>query len=406
MPAAMTTSNAPVYTEYGIPIRNLWHMLLYAWNEYPVNRHWTLADIENAPTLDALLATILAKLIEQRLRIGLGHSYVNETQTIRGIRGRIDFTSSLKRHTFEQGQVSCNFQQYSANVPKNQIIRSMLVRLAQIGDFGQDRALANGLRHYLRGLARSLEGIDLIEQNLDFIHRQQFAEHDGDYRLMLAICELIVQRQMPMETSGPHALPALDRQVLVLYNVYERFVANFYRLRLQGYTVKAQSRLFWPARQENPYLPVMKPDLIIQSPNALFVLDTKFTAKSLVENIWGKQLFDSSHLYQMYAYLTTQTERSEQHQKAVGILLYPAIDEKRSERIELGNHTIRIESIDLFSAWQDIEKSCSKSLLTTRSDGGGCSWSLDSGRGVGMTLRGNSDPINGSRFRDMYQPIQ
>ena len=28
-------STSPVqYTEYGIPIRNLWHMLLYAWNEF------------------------------------------------------------------------------------------------------------------------------------------------------------------------------------------------------------------------------------------------------------------------------------------------------------------------------------------------------------------------------------
>ena len=356
--AAMTTPNAPGQTtEYGIPIRNLWHMLLYAWNEYPVNRHWTLAEVEKAPTLDALLAVILTKLLEQRLRIGLGRSYSNESQTIRGIRGRIDFTTSLKQRTFEQCQACCQFQQYSANVSKNQIIRSMLLGLAQIGDFGQDRALANELRHHLRRLARALDGIDLIELNLDFIHRQQLSHHDRDYRLMLAICELILQRQMPMETTGQHHLPGLDRQALVLYNIYERFVANFYRLRLQGYTVKAQSRLFWPVRQENTYLPVMKPDLILQSPNALFVLDTKFTAKSLVENRWGKQLFDSSHLYQMYAYLTTQKERSEQHQKAVGILLYPAIDEKRSERIELGDHTIRIETLDLFAAWQEIEES-------------------------------------------------
>lgn len=362
--AAMTTPNAPIqYTEYGIPIRNLWHMLLYAWNEYPVNRHWTLAEVENAPTLDALLATILAKLMEQRLRIGLGRSYSNETQTIRGIRGRVDFTTSLKQRTFEQGQASCHFQHYSANVPKNQIIRSMLVRLAQIGDFGQQRALANELRHHLRWLARTLDGIDLIALNLDFIHRQQVARHDSDYRLMLAICELILQRQMPTETTGQHFLPGLDRQALVLYNIYERFVANFYRLRLQGYTVQAQSRLFWPVRQENTSLPVMKPDLIIQSPSALFVLDTKFTAKSLVENQWGKQLFDSSHLYQMYAYLTTQRERSAQHQKAVGILLYPTINEKRSERIELADQTIRIETLDLFAAWQEIEESLLRMIV-------------------------------------------
>ncbi len=344
------------YTEYGIPIRNLWYMLLYAWNEYPIHRHWTLADVEKAPTLDALLAAILAKLVEQRLRIGLGRSYVSEAQTIRGIRGRVDFTVSLKYRTFEQGQAHCHFQQYSANAPKNQIIRSTLARLAQVGNFGHNRAWADELRHHLRQLTRALDGIDLIELNLDFIRRQQFARGDGDYRLMLAICELLLQRQMPTETSGRHSLPLVQRQALVLYNVYERFVANFYRLRLQGYTVRAQSRLAWPARHENTYLPVMKPDLILQSSTALFVLDTKFTAKSLIENIWGKQQFDSSHLYQMYAYLTTQAHRSEQHQKAVGILLYPTVDKNLSERIELGEHIMRIESIDLSAAWQDVEE--------------------------------------------------
>lgn len=344
------------YTEYGIPIRNLWHMLLYAWNEYPVNRHWTLAEVEKAPTLDALLATILTQLVEQRLRIGLGRSYVDEAETIRAIRGRIDFTTSLKYRTFEQGQAHCQFQQYSANAPKNQIIRSTLARLAQIGDFGPDHKLADGLRHHLRVLTRALGSIDLIEPTLDFIHRQQSLRDDGDYRLMLAICELLLQQQMPMETGGNHFAPTIQRKELTLYNVYERFVASFYRLSLQGYTVRAQSHLSWHARSENPYLPVMKPDLIIQSASHLFMLDTKFTAKSLIENLWGKQLFDSAHLYQMYAYLTTQGHRSEQHQKAVGILLYPAVNKNLSEKIELGEQTIRIECLDLSAPWQDIEK--------------------------------------------------
>jgi 5-methylcytosine-specific restriction enzyme subunit McrC len=198
------SSNSVQFTEFGIPIRNLWHMLLYAWNEYPITSHWSLEDVEDAPTLDALLAAILAKLIQQRLRIGLGHNYVNQNQSIRGIRGRIDFTKSLKQRSFERGQAFCEFQQYSANAPKNQIVRSTLARLVQTGIFGSDRALVNELRHNLRWLARSLDGIDIIELKLDFIRRQQFGRNDGDYRLMLAICELILQRQMPMEATGQH----------------------------------------------------------------------------------------------------------------------------------------------------------------------------------------------------------
>ena len=98
------------FTEYGIPIRNLWHMLLYAWSEIPIQKHWVLADAERAPTLDALLASILMKLMRARLSIGLGRDYVDEEGTLQGIRGRINFADSLKRRTFERGQASCEFQ--------------------------------------------------------------------------------------------------------------------------------------------------------------------------------------------------------------------------------------------------------------------------------------------------------
>ena len=356
--ASFDSPEAVHYTEYGIPIRNLWHMLLYAWNEYPITSHWSLQHIEDAPTIDALLAAILARLIQQRLRIGLGCSYVNQQESVRGIRGRINFTESQKQRTLEHGMAVCEFQQYSANAPRNQIVRSTLARLIQTGNFGPNHALANQLRHSLRLLTRALDSIDLIELHLDFIHRQQLSRNDNDYRLMLAICELLLQRQMPTEETGGHAVSTIDHQALVLYNIYERFVANFYRMHLKDYTVKAQSRLSWHTKRSNTYLPIMKPDLILQHNTSgnLLMLDTKFTAKSLVENIWGKQLFDSSHLYQMYAYLNTQARLSEHHQKAVGILLYPAVDHNLSESIELENHIIRIECLDLTAKWQDIEK--------------------------------------------------
>ncbi|HSL44433.1 MAG TPA: hypothetical protein VK897_13435, partial [Anaerolineales bacterium] len=72
------------YTEYGIPIRNLWYMLLYAWNEVPIKHGWARASVEQAPTLDALLGAILMQLMQQRLRIGLGHDYVDEQRALRG----------------------------------------------------------------------------------------------------------------------------------------------------------------------------------------------------------------------------------------------------------------------------------------------------------------------------------
>jgi 5-methylcytosine-specific restriction enzyme subunit McrC len=339
-----------------IPIRNLWHMLLYAWNEVVLKNQWEV-EAETSPSLDALLASILANLAQQRLRIGLGRSYTNEARLLRGIRGRIDFTESLKRLAFENGQAHCRYQTYSHNVPKNQIIRSTLAWLVQTGQFGTDRIRADELRHKLRRLARDLEGIDLIELTVDFIRRQQLGRNDSDYRLMLAICELLLQRQMPTETAGFDKLPGLDRDAVTLYRIYERFVANFYKLHLIEWTVTSQARLSWNMGKISNYMPTMSPDLILQhrTTGRMVVLDTKFTVNSLIPTRWGNYVFDSSHLYQLYAYLRSQEHVSDSHRFASGVLLYPTVRENLSETVELQGHPIQFVTINLSQPWEEIE---------------------------------------------------
>ncbi len=357
------------FTEYGIPIRNLWHMLLYAWNEVPLNamREWALESVEQAPTLDALLASVLLKLAQQRLRIGLGHDYVEKQQSLSGVRGRINFAESIKKRSLERGQMICEFQGYSANSLKNQIIRSTLARLAKVGQFGPESAAAKGLQQKLRRLLRDLDGIDFIELTPELIHRQLLARNDHDYRLMLAICDLILQRTMPNGPGTDAIVPVVDREELVLYNVYERFVANFYRIHLKGWEVSAQKRLDWHARNPNEHMPSMVPDLVLHetSSDRMLIIDTKFTPHSLVENQWGKPVFDSSHLYQIYAYLKSQEHLSEAHRNAVGILLYPAVQARLSERIELHDHLIQIESIDLAAPWQEAERQLLEVVIPT-----------------------------------------
>src|SRR5437016_11080043 len=83
-----------------VPIRNVWHMLVYAWKELRLLKRWQ-ADVESAPTLDSLFATILSNLVRERMRIGLGHSYTSTAELLHGLRGRIDFDKSLKLLAFQ-----------------------------------------------------------------------------------------------------------------------------------------------------------------------------------------------------------------------------------------------------------------------------------------------------------------
>lgn len=344
-------------TEYGIPIRNLWYMLLYAWNEMPHSPYWQLNEVESSPSLDALLASVLVRIMNQRLRIGLGSNYMPEQRMLRGVRGRIHFTRSLKQRAFHRGQAFCEYQHFSVNAPKNQVIRSTLIYLAQTGYFGSQSEQAKELRHKTRVLVRLLEGIDPIEVSPEIIHRLQLERHDRDYRVMLAICDFILQRRLPTEYEGRVYVSQLQRNRLILHNLYERFVANFYRSHLQDWSIRSQKNLEWYEKTPNPHLPIMKPDLELKekSTGRTVILDTKFTANSLIKNQWGKEMFDSSHLYQMYAYLRTQEHLSDDQRGAEGILLYPAIHGELSQKIDLPQHRIRIEYVDLAAPWQDIE---------------------------------------------------
>jgi 5-methylcytosine-specific restriction enzyme subunit McrC len=289
---------------------------------------------------------------------------------LRAVRGRVDFAGSLKQQSFVQGEVNCDFQQYSINEPRNQIIRSTLARLIQLGKFGHDEGEAEALRHQLRWLVRTLNRVDMTELTLESVRRLALAQNDNDYRLMLAVCELTLMRQMPLDVDGKHPLPSVDRDLLILHRVYERFVANFYRLHLKGWDVHAQKRLDWHAQEANGHLPSMIPDLLLRErmSGRIIILDTKFTVSSLVENQWGKGVYDSSHLYQLYAYLRSQESLSAQYRSAEGILLYPAAQNRLSERIHLQDHLIRIESVDLTVVWEDVENQLLE-LLEPRSPG-------------------------------------
>ena len=103
----------------------------------------------------------------------------------------------------------------------------------------------------------------------------------------------------------------------------------------------------------------MKPDLLLQEKQSgrIIVLDTKFTAHSLVKNRWGGEGFSSNHLYQMYTYLKTQEHISDKYRQALGILLYPMVNQTNiSEEVVLQELSLRIESVDLTDPWLGIEK--------------------------------------------------
>jgi 5-methylcytosine-specific restriction enzyme subunit McrC len=342
-------------TASGIPIRNIWHMLLYAWDQVDRIGSWR-AEVENAPSMDSLLATILGSLIQQRLRIGLGRDYDTHVEEIAGIRGRLLFGDSVKRMSLPHGRAVCRYQVFTADVPKNRIVRSTLAALVERGQFG-DSSSAVDLRSRLRSLGRQLDAVQLSPLSQHDIGRELLKRHDRDYAIMLAICQLVQQRSMPTESAGLGRAPSIDRDELVLHKVYERFVARFYEFHLTGWDVQAQPLWTWPTDATSAFLPSMRPDLLLQNcmTGRVIVIDTKFTPHVLSPGQWGTLRFSRDHLFQIYVYLKSQSHRSPAYATATGILLYPTVNHDISERVGIQGHTIHWETVNLAQSWEEVE---------------------------------------------------
>lgn len=342
-------------TAGGIPIRNIWHMLLYAWDQPDRIGAWR-GDVERAPTLDALLATILANLIEQRLRIGLGRDYATHVDAIPGIRGRVLFGETVRRMSLPHGKTVCRYQVFTPDVPKNQIVRTTLATLVDVGQFGATPVGAS-LRGRLRRVVRQMDAATLVPVHSADVAREQLRRHDRDYMLMLAICRLIYSGSMPTETTGTEHSPSINREVFRLHTVFEKFVARFFEQKLSEWRTQIQPPWKWPTTLASPLMPAMRPDIVLEhrTTRQLIVVDTKFTPHALTLGQWGNLTLASDHLYQMYAYLRSQADRSSHFAAATGVLLYPTAKYTLRERIEIQGHGIRWETVDLAHPWEMVE---------------------------------------------------
>ncbi|MBE0657626.1 MAG: hypothetical protein IH602_08035 [Bryobacteraceae bacterium] len=341
-----------------IPIRNVWYLLLYAW-DLARWRDTTQAAVEASGSLLGLLAGVLAGTTRELLRGQLRRAHLDCHDEIRGIRGRVDFATSLKHMCFERGKAYCRFPVLSIDTLKNRIIRATLHRLASDSRLVSAGGSSEGdLRHELRAVVSEMDGVELSPITIADFSLVQLGSSDRDYAVPLAICALIQRLQMPAEQVGDQAMVALLKDEITFHRLFERFVLNYYRHRLTAYDVKGES-LSWHDELGCTLVPGMRTDVTItekRAPYRRLVIDTKYSIRTLAESPHGGEKFKSENLYQVYAYLRTQEHRSAAHAAAEGMLLYPTTSRELDEAMFVQGHRIRVATVDLSRPWREIEE--------------------------------------------------
>lgn len=335
-------------------------MLLYAWDMLAWQGQWDAAA-EESPGLLGLLARVLVDTTRPLLRRELARSFVERRETVSGVRGKIDFSTSLKRLDFEAGRAHCTYAALDIDTPRNRILRATMERLAR--DPRVTLASAKGeqqearVRGELRELVTAMQGVTPERTTSASFSRLQLGRADRAYALPLSICALVHRLGMPTEDEGDVTLAALQRDEIAFHDLFERFVRNFLRYRLADHDVVAEI-LDWFDELGSPLVPAMKTDIVVtkrSEPMRRLVIDTKYYANSVSSSPWGGATFHSANLYQMYAYLRTQEHRGQSFRDAAGLLLYPTTDGELQETMKVQGHHIQFATVDLSKPWADVE---------------------------------------------------
>jgi len=176
-----------------IPIRNIYYLLSYAWDDYSAG-DWEALRSEECPDLANLFAVVLSEAIRRLIRHdGLHREYVPRTDELAVLRGKVDFAAGIKRQTQRSGRAVCRFDELDHDVLHNQILRATIEILLK----------AEGLeapnRERLLGCKRWFARVSTISLRASLFPRVQIAGNARQYRFLLNLCELIFHSLLPTE---------------------------------------------------------------------------------------------------------------------------------------------------------------------------------------------------------------
>ena len=334
-----------------IPVRNVYYLLCYAWNRVEEGRTVDLGSEDFDAPID-LFAKVLNIGVSRLITRGLDRDYLSVHEDIRGIKGKLDLGTTVKRTLLPNGMAHCSFDELSYDVPQNRILKATLRNLTQVG------ALDDEQQRLSDHLYRKLSAVSNVRLDTKMFHTIRIHRNNRFYRFLLHICHIIHDNLHISEAKGTTQFLdfRLDEKKMGL--VFEDFVRNFCR-RKTSYEVSAPRYKWFETNEslnDRECLPEMRTDIVLKSSEHMIIVDTKYHNPPLETTQSGKEKIKSDHLYQIHAYVTNWAARTPSDDPE-GWLLYAAVDDQGFNfHYELVGRRFRVCSINLSQDWKDIEK--------------------------------------------------
>lgn len=301
-----------------IPIRNIYYMLSYAFQVLQEKGYNNIAT-EEFDNVAELFSAILSKGISLQLKRGLNKDYIEVSEPLSAIKGKIDISDSIKTRSVIKSQLICSYEEFSENSYFNKILKTTVMLLLK-ADISKSR------KKELKKLMMFFSNVDTLDEH-SINWNIRYNKNNQSYHLLLSICNLIIKGLLQTQQDGTSKLmDFLDEQRIS--RLYEKFILDYYRKHYPSISANAE-QISWQLDDDvSDMLPIMQSDIMLKKGTQVLIIDAKYYTHT-TQNNFDTHTLNSANLYQIFTYVKNKEyELRENQHKVSGMLLYARTDEE------------------------------------------------------------------------------
>ena len=198
-------------------------------------------------------------------------------------------------------------------------------------------------------------GVDTVELTQVRWSSIRFQRNNQTYRMLISICQLIVEGMLLTTEQGKHHLASfLDEQRMC--RLYEKFILEYYSVHFPELTPRA-ARIDWALDDGiGTMLPAMQSDIHLQKGNTVLIVDAKYYSHN-TQVQYEKHTIHSGNLYQIFTYVKNRHYAfGETPHRVSGLLLYAKTDEQvqPDSTFQVHGSQIQVKTLDLNQPFPQI----------------------------------------------------
>ena len=331
-----------------ILIRNIFHMLCYAFKILRQKNYQEIA-VEDFAHVQDMLAAILARGIAQQLKQGLYRSYINLDEQSNTLRGKINLYHTRQLQKRRIRQFDCNHDEFSPDNQLNQILKAACMGLIRHPDVSEKQKSA------LRRIVPFFSGISDIDLASVPWNRLQYHRNNRNYEMLMNICYMAWKSLLPSASQGTTKFSLFDEESFP--RLYEKFILEYYRQHFPMLHANDKA-IGWDIPEETDpamirLLPGMHSDITLRYHGLTLIIDAKFYQHA-VASYMDRQMLHSANLYQIFTYV--KNEDKAKTGNVSGMLLYAKTTEEAEPflSVKMGGNQIDVRSLDLNRSFKEI----------------------------------------------------